>query len=71
MKSTSDQTSQTLEVSKARSAVVLSTYVRKRFQLNFRIYCNWGSNSTTCPDGSVISRSLSKEGREIPCLCIL
>jgi hypothetical protein len=55
MKSTSDQTIQALEVSKTRRAGVPSTYVRKRLRFKFRIYCNWGSNSATCPCGWVIS----------------
>jgi hypothetical protein len=71
MKSTSDQTSQIIEAPKARRAVVLSIYVRMRRLLNIRSYCNRGSNSATCPSGWVISRLLTKDCREIPCLCIL
>jgi hypothetical protein len=43
----------------------------KRRQLTFRSYCNRGTNLASCADGRAISKLLPKDGREIPCLCIL
>ena len=39
--------------------------------LGIHSYCNCGANSPACAEGVVISTSLSNDGREIPCLCIL
>ena len=58
-------------MSKGSRAVVRSTYIRKKRQLTIRSYCNCGANSAVCIGGPAISRLLTKDGREIPCLCIL
>jgi hypothetical protein len=38
---------------------------------NIRSYCNCGVKADVCMVGVAISRLLLKDGRDIPCLCIL
>jgi hypothetical protein len=52
------------------SVAVLTTYFWKWGQLTICSYCNCGTNAA-CNERPVICRLVSKDGREIPCLCIL
>ena len=54
-----------------RSAIYAHGVMRSGEQLNFRGYCQCGRESGAWSDGEFISGSLSEDGREIPCLCIL
>lgn len=52
-------------------SLVRTTYIWEWQQLMIRSYCNCGAKSAVCIGGVAISRLLLKDGREIPCLCIL
>ena len=56
---------------KATMGAELTPHLWKRRALMSGSYCNCGTNSAPCNGRPVISRLLSKDGREIPCLCIL
>ena len=56
---------------KATMRAELTADLWKRQPLMSGSYCNRGTNSAPCNGRPVICRLLSKDGREIPCLCIL